>query len=113
MKRATSSNPYLNAMVSVQAYNPVDDGFFENRINTNGVAITKRSLHSRLVKENPGSGIADDVEHLSYRELLAIIDHIEDAVARGAAQIQDYEAFILCKGELVRREQRQAAPALR
>ena len=43
------------------------------------------------------------VRQLSRRELQEVAAGVEDAMLRGTAQIGDYENFILCKQELVRR----------
>ena len=43
------------------------------------------------------------VRQLSRRELQDVVTHVEDVILRGTAQVQDYEDFVLCKQELVRR----------
>ncbi len=43
------------------------------------------------------------VRGLSSQELQWIVAHIEDTVLKGTAQVGDYEDFVLCKQELVRR----------
>ena len=43
------------------------------------------------------------VRGLSSRELQWVVAHVEDAILKGTAQIGDYEDFVLCKQELVRR----------
>ena len=44
------------------------------------------------------------VRQLSRRELREVVAHVEDVILKGTAQIGDYEDFVLCKQELVRRE---------
>ena len=43
------------------------------------------------------------VRQLSRRELQEVTAGVEDAILKGTAQIGDYEDFVLCKQELVRR----------
>ncbi len=40
---------------------------------------------------------------LSNEELSDIIARCEDAIAAGTAEIEDFEAFVLCQKELARR----------
>lgn len=44
-----------------------------------------------------------NIRKLSNEELGRIIENCEHAIANGAAQIDDYEAFVLCQKELARR----------
>lgn len=44
-----------------------------------------------------------DIQHLSNEELSEIISSCEGAIADGSAEIEDYEAFVLCQKELARR----------
>ena len=48
--------------------------------------------------------LAGAVQHMLRQDLLALIRQVEDAAHRGTAQMQDYEAFVLCQQELARRE---------
>ena len=53
------------------------------------------------------SGVAElgeAVRQLPRRELLGRIRQVEDAVHRGTAQMRDYETFVSCQEELLRRE---------
>ena len=45
----------------------------------------------------------DTVQTLSNEELSQIILRCESAIADGSAEIEDYEAFVLCQRELARR----------
>ncbi len=105
---SASLNPYLNAMVSNTVYSPVDDGFFSDGVDT-GVA-KKRGLPSSFTQDELDGLALESVEHLTRQELLGIVHYVENAVSRGTAQIRDYETFILCKAELIKREQRQVVP---
>ena len=51
------------------------------------------------------------VRQLSRRELQEVTAGVEDAILRGTAQIGDYEDFVLCKQELVRRADLELARA--
>jgi hypothetical protein len=44
-----------------------------------------------------------NIKKLSNEELGQIIETCESAISKGAAQIDDYEAFVLCQKELARR----------
>ena len=44
------------------------------------------------------------VQRYTRGELLARIAKVEEAVMRGTAQMRDYELFVCCKEELLRRE---------
>ena len=44
-----------------------------------------------------------DVRYLSNEELSEIISRCEGAITDGSAQIDDYEAFVICQKELARR----------
>lgn len=52
--------------------------------------------------------VNDKVQHLSTEELSSIINKCESAIANGSAEIEDYEAFVLCQQELARRTWSQA-----
>lgn len=43
------------------------------------------------------------IQHLSNEELSDIITKCENVIADGSAEIEDYEAFVLCQKELARR----------
>lgn len=43
------------------------------------------------------------VRRMSTEELANTIARCEDAIADGTAEIEDYEAFVLCQKELARR----------
>ena len=45
----------------------------------------------------------DRVQYLSNEELSNIIGKCEDAIADGSAELDHYEAFVLCQKELARR----------
>ena len=45
----------------------------------------------------------ETVQRLSNDELSVTISKCETAIADGSAEIEDYEAFVLCQQELVRR----------
>ena len=47
-----------------------------------------------------GNALRYSVAHLSVDELLYKIEEIEDKVARGTAQIYDYELYVLCQQTL-------------
>ena len=104
--KSTSLDPYLNAMVSDTVYSSVDDGLFSEG---DSVAAKKRALH-RFTKDELDGLALKSVEHLTRQELLDIVHYVENAISRGTAQLQDYETFIFCQGELTKREQRRAAP---
>lgn len=44
-----------------------------------------------------------DVKALDNEALSEIITKCEEAIADGSAEIEDYEAFVLCQKELARR----------
>ncbi|MCA9839518.1 MAG: hypothetical protein KC422_21590 [Trueperaceae bacterium] len=52
--------------------------------------------------------VGDKVQRLSTEELSKIISKCESAIADGSAEIEDYEAFVLCQQELARRTWSQA-----
>ena len=45
----------------------------------------------------------DRVRRMSNEELAAVIERCEHAISDGSAEIEDYEAFVLCQKELSRR----------
>jgi hypothetical protein len=45
----------------------------------------------------------DLVRRMTPEELASTIARCEDAIADGSAEIEDYEAFVLCQKELARR----------
>jgi hypothetical protein len=49
------------------------------------------------------SEVNEKVRYLSTEELSDIISKCENAIAEGSAEIDDYEAFVLCQQELARR----------
>jgi hypothetical protein len=49
------------------------------------------------------SEVNEKVRYLSNEELGEIITQCESAIAQGSAEIDDYEAFVLCQQELARR----------
>jgi hypothetical protein len=49
------------------------------------------------------SQVNEKVRYLSTEELGEIITQCEHAIAEGSAEIDDYEAFVLCQQELARR----------
>ena len=56
------------------------------------------------LRENDVMGVLREAQQLTTRQLLELTHQVEDAVARGTAQMQDYEVFVLCKRELMERE---------
>lgn len=44
-----------------------------------------------------------NVKELSNVELGTIIESCQEAISNGSAEIDDYEAFVLCQKELARR----------
>lgn len=52
--------------------------------------------------------VGDQVKRLSSEELGKIIRKCETAIVDGSAEIEDYEAFVLCQQELARRMWSQA-----
>ena len=48
--------------------------------------------------------LSDAVRRCPHSELLAHVRSVEEAVVRGTAQMRDYELFVRCKEELMRRE---------
>ncbi|HET9026503.1 MAG TPA: hypothetical protein VFN07_03140 [Trueperaceae bacterium] len=53
-----------------------------------------------MLQERPQN---QDVRFLSNEELSEIISRCEGAITDGSAQIDDYEAFVICQKELARR----------
>lgn len=51
----------------------------------------------------PQGGLGDRAPYLSSRELRDIVGRCEKAIMSGRAQIEDYEAFIICQQELTSR----------
>ena len=50
------------------------------------------------------AGLGKPVWQCPRGELLARIAEVEEAVIRGTAQMRDFEIFVCCKEELLRRE---------
>ena len=48
-------------------------------------------------------GLGDRAAYLSSRELRAIVGCCEQAITAGRAQIEEYEAFVICQQELTSR----------
>jgi len=48
-------------------------------------------------------GSPDEVRRMTNEQLAATIERCEGAIADGSAEIEDYEAFVLCQKELARR----------
>ena len=48
----------------------------------------------------PQSSLGERAAYLSSRELRDIVGRCEQAIMTGRAQIEDYEAFIICQQEL-------------
>ncbi len=44
-----------------------------------------------------------NIQRLSNEELSDLINECESAISNGSAEIEDYEAFVLCHKELARR----------
>ncbi len=49
------------------------------------------------------AAVFGEIQRLSNDELSVTINKCETAIADGSAEIEDYEAFVLCQQELVRR----------
>ncbi len=49
------------------------------------------------------TSIVHNIQRLSNEELSKVITQCEHAIAEGSAEIEDYEAFVLCQKELARR----------
>ena len=47
--------------------------------------------------------VAERIEYLSNQELSEIIIICEKAISNGSAEIEDYEAFVICQQELAKR----------
>lgn len=60
--------------------------------------------HGYDVKESAGAELSGSVRHVSQGDLLALVRQVEEAVVRGTAQMRDYETFVRCQEELLRRE---------
>ena len=60
------------------------------------------------LRENDVMGVLREAQQLTTRQLLELTHQVEDAVARGTAQMQDYEVFVRCKRELMEREFRHS-----
>ena len=56
------------------------------------------------LSENDVMSVLREAQQLTTRQLLELTHQVEDAVARGTAQMQDYEVFVRCKRELMARE---------
>ena len=54
--------------------------------------------------KNDVVGVLREAQQLSTRQLLERIHQVEDAVARGTAQMRDYELFVRYKQELIERK---------
>ena len=52
--------------------------------------------------------VNEQAPFLSTEELSGIISRCENAIADGSAEIEDYEAFVVCQQELARRTWSQA-----
>ncbi len=50
-----------------------------------------------------GRTMAEAIRYYSNVELSEIISKCETAITDGSAEIEDYEAFVLCQKELARR----------
>ncbi len=48
-------------------------------------------------------GLGDRAAYLSSRELRDIVGRCEQAITAGRAQIEEYEAFVICQQELTSR----------
>ena len=51
----------------------------------------------------------NEVKRLSQEALLETLTKVEEAVIRGSAQFQDYENYVVCQKELLRRGLTDAA----
>ena len=54
--------------------------------------------------------VTEGVRQCPRGELLARIRQVEEAVARGTAQMRDFEMFVCCQKELLRREILYSSP---
>ncbi len=59
----------------------------------------------RRYSAEAGVGVKlSDIQCLPKDDLLVLIHQVEEAVVRGTAQMRDYETFVRCQKELLRRE---------
>ena len=47
--------------------------------------------------------VSHSIKQMSNEELSDVISRCEHAISEGSAEIEDYEAFVLCQKELARR----------
>ena len=62
----------------------------------------KRERGAKVVQTAAGTS-GQSLRALSNEELSDIIAKCESAIAEGTAEIEDFEAFVLCQKELARR----------
>ncbi|MEJ2287800.1 MAG: hypothetical protein P8Y02_03980 [Deinococcales bacterium] len=62
----------------------------------------KRERGAKVVQTAAGTN-GQSLRALSNEELSDIIAKCESAIAEGTAEIEDFEAFVLCQKELARR----------
>ena len=59
-----------------------------------------RQLQSHSAPQQPQLGLEERAAYLSSRELRLIVGRCEETIKDGRAQIEDYEAFVICQQEL-------------
>ena len=57
-------------------------------------------LQSHSALQQPQLGLEERAAYLSSRELRLIVGRCEETIKGGRAQIEDYEAFVICQQEL-------------
>ena len=59
-----------------------------------------QQLQSHSALQQPQLGLEERAAYLSSRELRLIVGRCEETIKGGRAQIEDYEAFVICQQEL-------------
>ena len=81
-------------------------------VKVGGVKVGEKNEAAEVEGKNdpPSDTTPASVARRSSQELLDTVRRIENAVSKGTAQIEDYEAFVLCQGELSRRQWHEVFP---
>ena len=74
------------------------------------VGVKNEAAEGEGKNDPPRDTTPASVARRSSQELLDTVRRIENAVSKGTAQIEDYEAFVLCQGELSRRQWHEVFP---
>ncbi len=74
------------------------------------VGVKNEAAEVEGKNDPPSDTTPASVARRSSQELLDTVRRIENAVSKGTAQIEDYEAFVLCQGELSRRQWHEVFP---